>query len=230
MTLKDKARAKASRLERVPTIEQIHAVVTGITIKSEIDRRDQALIAFTLLTGARDSAICSAKIGHVLLDQSLFFQDGRDMNTKFSKTIQTTFFPVGEPFLQIVVDWVNYLLKEKLWGMDGPLFPANKVVAVPGLGFQTAGLARQSWKTASAMRAIFKARFAVAGLPYYNPHSFRKTVVRLGERLCKTPAQFKAWSQNIGHESMITTFTSYGTIPQHQQAELIAQLRNSVSG
>jgi hypothetical protein len=39
-----------------------------------------------------------------------------------------------------------------------------------------------------------------AGLPYANPHSFRKTLVQIGERLCHTPEEFKAWSQNLGHE------------------------------
>ena len=38
------------------------------------------------------------------------------------------FFPVGGDIRQIVVDWVNYLRQEKLWGLDDPLFPATKVV------------------------------------------------------------------------------------------------------
>lgn len=230
ITEKDKRRAKAPRLVRTPTIDQIRAVVTGMKIENEIDRRDQALIAFTLLTIARDGAICSAKIGHVKLEESLFFQDGRDMDTKFSKTIFTTFFPVGDPFLQIVKDWIGFLLKEKLWGLDDPLFPANKVVALPGKGFQCIGLDRKPWTTASAMRGIFKQRFVAMGLPYYHPHSFRRTVTRLGEKICLTPESFKAWSQNMGHENVGTTFNSYGDIPQYRQAELIMRMHQSVAG
>ena len=42
-----------------------------------------------------------------------------------------------------------------------------------------------------------------------------------GERVCTTPEQFKAWSQNLGHERVMTTLTSYGTVAPHRQAELI---------
>ena len=63
-----------------------------------------------------------------------------------------------------------------------------------------------------------------AGLPYYNPHSIRKTLVQLGEQLCSTPEEFKAWSQNLGHEQVMTTFRSYGSVSQGRQAELIRKL------
>ena len=77
---------------------------------------DRALIAFTLLTGARDSAIASFKIKHVdLIDKSVY-QDGREVKTKFSKTFRTNFFPVGDLFVDIVVGWVSYLkFRITLW-------------------------------------------------------------------------------------------------------------------
>jgi hypothetical protein len=53
------------------------------------------------------------------------------------------------------------------------------------------------------------------------PHSFRDTLVQLGKRLCGTPEEFEAWSKNLGHEHMLTTFRSYGTIDPHRQGELI---------
>ena len=43
----------------------------------------------------------------------------------------------------------------------------------------------------------------------------------IGEQMCQTPEQFKAWSQNLGHESPLTTFTSYGKVSLHRQGELI---------
>jgi hypothetical protein len=48
--------------------------------------------------------------------------------------------------------------------------------------------------------------------------------VRLGERLCRTPEEFKAWSQNLGHESVLTSFYSYGDVPDYKQAELLRKL------
>jgi integrase/recombinase XerD len=63
-----------------------------------------------------------------------------------------------------------------------------------------------------------------AGLPYFNPHSFRKTLAQLGEKLCRTPEQFKAWSQNLGHEKVLTTFSSYGEVAVERQREIIREL------
>lgn len=48
--------------------------------------------------------------------------------------------------------------------------------------------------------------------------------MQLGERICTTPEQFKAWSQNIGHERVFTTLTAYGKVPAARQAELIRGL------
>jgi hypothetical protein len=39
---------------------------------------------------------------------------------------------------------------------------------------------------------------------------------------CQTPEQLKAWSQNLGHENIATTLTSYGAIDPHRQGEVIA--------
>jgi integrase/recombinase XerD len=34
----------------------------------------------------------------------------------------------------------------------------------------------------------------------------------------------KAWSQNLGHEGVLTTFSSYGPVSEKRQAELIKDL------
>jgi integrase len=90
--------------------------------------------------------------------------------------------------------------------------------------FAAAGLMRSPWRTTGSIRQIFRDGFAAAGLPYVNPHAFRKTLVRLGETLCRSPEEWKAWSQNLGHETEMTTFVGYGEVPGHRQAELIRAL------
>jgi len=90
--------------------------------------------------------------------------------------------------------------------------------------FKACGLLREHWLTASPIREIFKLAFENANLPYYNPHSFRNTLVRLGEQQCQTPEDFKAWSQNLGHEGVLTTLYSYGEVPDYRQAEVIKKL------
>jgi hypothetical protein len=97
-----------------------------------------------------------------------------------------------------------------------------------GSGFTPAGLERKHWSTAEPIRRVFRKSFHAAGLPYFRPHSFRNTLVQLGERACTTPEEFKAWSQNLGHENVLTTFTSYGAVAAHRQATLIRGLGSSL--
>jgi hypothetical protein len=120
--------------------------------------------------------------------------DAREVRTKFSKTFTTWFFPVGNEVRQNVADWVAYLKTEKLFGSGDRLFPATRVVQDQDHQFQAGGLSREHWSNAGPIRAIFKEAFTSAGLAYANPLSFRKTLAQLGERLCHTPEEFKAWS------------------------------------
>ena len=58
----------------------------------------------------------------------------------------------------------------------------------------------------------------------FNPHSLRNTLVQLAYELRLDAERFKAWSQNLGHEGCLTTFSSYGKIPPARQAEMIRGL------
>jgi integrase/recombinase XerD len=209
----------------VPTLEQIKHVIESMPSNTAIERRNRALIAFTLLTGARDSAIASMKLKHVDMAGNSVFQDAREVNTKFSKTFTTFFFPVGDQIQQIVCDWVRYLKEELLWGNDDPLFPKTQIIVGEEKVFKPAGLQKAHWRNASPIRTIFREAFTAAGLPHFNPHSFRKTLVTLGQQLCQTPEEFKSWSQNLGHEDVLTTLYSYGHVQPQRQGEIIQQLK-----
>jgi integrase len=221
LSAKDMRIAKATRPARVPTLEQIRHVIRSMPTTSDIERRDRALIAFTILTGARDGAIASFKLRHIDIAEGKIDQDAREVRTKFSKSFVTTFFPVGNEIRAVVADWVAYLRTAKLWGLDDPLFPATKVAMGNNLRFGVVGLDRKHWSNASPIRAIFKEAFAAADLPYFNPHSFRKTLALLGGQRCKTPEEYKAWAQNLGHEDVLTTFRSYGNVTSYRQAEIM---------
>ena len=208
----------------MPTLEQIKHVLSTMPSDSEVEQRNRTLIAFTLLTGARDSAIASMKLKHVDLTEGCVYQDAREVDTKFSKTFTTYFFPVGDEIHQIVEDWVSYLREEKLWGNDDPLFPKTDMAMGSEHHFEVAGVKREHWSTATPIRTIFHDAFGHAGLPYFNPHSFRNTLTLLGEKVCRTPEDFKAWSQNLGHEAVLTTFLSYGAVSPRRQGEIIQSL------
>ena len=213
--------AKAVRHKPFPSLEQVHHVLSVMPSATDIEKRNRALVAFALLTGARDGALASFRLKHVDLEQQRVDQDAREVRTKASKTFSTWFFPVGGDALAIVQDWCHHLRKVLLWGEDDPLFPATQVGLGETGGFAPLGLKREGWASAGPVRNIFADAFRAAGLPYFNPHSFRDTLVQLGERICPNIEAFKAWSQNLGHEHAMTTLTSYGSVAPHRQAELI---------
>ena len=44
------------------------------------------------------------------------------------------------------------------------------------------------------------------------------------QAVCKTPEEFKAWSQNLGHDKVLTTFLSYGQVESPRQRQIIRGL------
>lgn len=229
LTDNDTRIATARRDAPVPTMEQIGAVLDVMPANTPIEKRNRALIAFALLSGARDGALASLRLKHVDLSEGKVVQDARQVKTKRRKTFTTWFFPVGEGPLRIVQEWVAYLRGDLLWGGDDPLFPKTRVVVGNRHTFEAVGLAREFWTTAGPIRAIFREAFAGAGLPYFHPHTFRKTLAQLAERVCPDAESLKAWSQNLGHEDVLTTLRSYGTVPATRQADLMKNLSRGVS-
>ena len=108
-----------------------------------------------------------------------------------------------------------------------PLFPKSKVAPDHNLEYRAVGLDRAHWANANPVRAMFRETCSLAGLPYFNPHSLRNTLVQLAYELKLDAEQFKAWSQNLGHENCLTTFSSYGEIQPSRQAEIIRGLAGS---
>lgn len=191
---------------------------------THVELRNRAVIAFAILSGARDGAIASFRLKHVNLDARTVFHDARDVRTKARKTFKSVFFPVGPEPGEIFASYVRMLKDELGSRPEDPLFPSTSVALNAAGEFQSQGLTRDMWATAEPIRRIFRDAFTAVGLPAFNPHSFRKTLVRLGQQVCRTPEEWKAWSQNLGHESESTTFVGYGEVPAHRQAEIMAGL------
>lgn len=220
---KDIRIACAKRYSPTATVDQIHLAISLMPIGSLIERRNRALLACAILTGARDGALASFKLKHVLLEEGVLLQDARDVRTKFSKTFPTFFFPVGGAAREVFEGWVREL-KELGWTGEDPLFPATSIGRGENMLYEVSGLQRERWSTAGPIRKIFRAAFGNAGMPYFHPHSFRRTLVALGNRICRTPEEAKAWSQNLGHESVQTTWSSYGTLTAERQKEVLARI------
>ena len=219
---KDARVAGAKRHRPFPTLEQVKRAIAMMQ-DSVIERRNRALVAFTLLTGARDSAIASLKLKHVDLEAGSVFQDARDVNTKGSKTFTTYFFPVGDETHKIVREWVTFLKEELLFGLDDPLFPKTKVKQNAAKVFEPVGVMPEHWRNAAPIRKVFKGAFEQAGLPF-QPAQFPQNTATRRNRLPE-PKEFKAWSQNLGHEGVLTTFFSYGEVQERRQCEIFKALQ-----
>jgi integrase/recombinase XerD len=223
LNAKDARIAHADRDAPHPTMEQCRHAFGLMPSASVIERRNKALFAFLMLTCARDGAIASLRLKHIDLAQSCVYQDARDVRTKGAKTFTTWFMPVDPVYLAAFTEWVIFLRSDKLFGNDDALFPKPEMGVKDG-AFAVIGLAREPYANATAIREAVKSAFTSAGLPAFGPHSFRKTLVKHGDQICKTREQFKAWSQNIGHDSVVTSISAYCPVSNERQAELIRGL------
>jgi integrase len=217
--------AKTSRERDYPSVEQIKHVLNNMPKVSDVQKRDQAIIATALLTGARDDALASLSIKHFNFSKRQLFQDARDVRTKRRKTMLTDFFPVGDEVEAIVKAWIDYLITEKLFGPNDPAFPpCERGIGTDGL-FTVIGFRRTHWKNADAIRKAFETSFVSVGLPYFHPHSVRHTLGALAYKFCKSNEEHKVWSQNLGHEKIETTLLSYGHVSAHRQAEILKSMQ-----
>lgn len=212
--------------ERYPTLEIVQKVVHSMPVNTELDLRDRALISFTLLSGMRDNAIITLPIKCFDIDSLEVYHDVKGcVKSKFSKTHQTYLFPFDSRMLDYVINWYNYLVKEKLYSLDSPLFPRNKVEqAENSKSFTCKTFEPESWKTTLPITEIFKYRFEQACCEYYSPHTFRHLANHLTKKACRSIEEFQAVSQNFGHQHMGTTFSNYGKLPAYQVKEVILGL------
>lgn len=86
-------------------------------------------------------------------------------------------------------------------------------------------ISREPWASPSSVAKIFKLAFKDAGLPPFSPHRVRDTLAELAKDHCRTPEDYKAWSQNMGHDDVLTTFRSYGSVATGRQIELLGKFR-----
>ena len=226
LSANDERIARAVRVRPAPSLDEIRTALKAMPTGTILERRDRAVVAFVLLSGARDNAVASLSLKHLDFAGRTIFQDARDVRTKRAKTFTSTFFPVGSDFEAIVGEWVAEL-KANGFGPDDPLFPSTEVVPGADRMFEARGLTQKHWKGTGAIRQIFKEAFERVGLPYYHPHSFRHTLAVLGEKMQLTPEEWKAYSQNFGHSSAMTTFNSYGPVAPHRQAEILNAMAES---
>jgi integrase/recombinase XerD len=225
-TLKDARIAQARRPIPHPSPEQVLHTFHLMPVATIFERRNKALFAMMMLTGARIAAAATLTIGHVDLVAGSIFQDGRDMKTKFSKSFTTWFLPIDQIYLDCLTAWIEELRVIHLFSSTDPLFPRPKMQVSPVLGFQCVGLTRTPYSSEDSLRKFIKEAFSAAGLPPFTPHRFRNTLVQMSNSFCSTPEQIKAISMNLGHEKISTTIDDYGRLSPERQGEVIKAMRS----
>lgn len=216
--------AHTANEKECPSPEAAFHAFQAMPSATEFEKRDKALFAFFMLTGARVGAVASLRIKHIDLFNGRVFQDPRDVNTKAAKQIDTTFFPVDPAYLECFTEWMDFLRVEKFFGLSDAVFPKAEMGLAKTGGFARIGLSRDPFATSTTLNKIIRNAFAMVQLPQYPPHAFRTTLIKMANDRCTTVEEFKAWGMNIGHENMSVTMGSYLPIPKHRKEELIRGL------
>ena len=169
-----------------PSPEQALPALRMMPAGTRVERRDRAIMAALLLTGARDGALITLRLGNLDLAGRCVNFTGREVETKFGKRFTTWFFPVGADVEEIFAAWAKELASALLFGPGAPLFPRQQVGVAASGGFEAAGLDRKPWTGAARISAICKVAFERVGLPPFAAHLLRKTLVDLASRHCST--------------------------------------------
>ncbi len=218
--------AKAIEYQKAYKFEDIINTIRKMPDQTEREKRNKALISLQALCSLRISELRTVKIKNLIEEDGVYFiyVTPKDMEVKFSKTRTVVFLPLPEDIIANVICWRDHLLsigfKETSY-----LFP-NIDNRFAETNLLTDTLCNDGIKSNTTIRNIFKKAFVRAGYEYINPHSFRKTLARFAET--QSPAFLNAVRQNLGHNSIDTTLSSYGQLSQPEQRRIIA--RNKIIG
>lgn len=225
--------AQQGTTKQIPTFEEAKKIIESIEPKTEIDKRDRALMSFALITGARIAAIVSLRIKNFDKSKKIIHQNpGDGVKTKNSNDILTTFFPIGwDKPEQYFMEWYDYLEK-KGYGPDDPIFPAteNRITAEK-LEYSKEYVSKEFWTGTSGARKIFEKRCLNADLSYFHPHSFRHLIVNIISETPLTEKEKKAISLNLGHANIGTTFGSYsyGSMTKEEAVKIVQKIEDARS-
>ena len=153
------------------------------------------------------------------------WHDPKHVRTKRRKGIVTGFVGAVVPLAEdIVLEWLEYTVDILQLKPNDPLFPKTLVATnLETMAFEAKGLSDEHWANDQPIRDICKNAFQAKDIQYFNPHLFRNTVCKWALKNC-TQYEYKALSQNLGHDHAMTTYNAYGNLTEDEQLEAISNI------
>ena len=213
------------KIKKFPTLDQIKNVLSSITTRTAVNRRNRCLILFCFLTGARISAAVTMKIGLLDLEKRVVTQDpDQGVETKKRKLIITTIPKFNEEYYQILIEWIQELLNAG-FNDDDPLFPVAAIEKKEDmLEFEISNGFIKEFLSVSSAEANIKKLFINAGYGDYHAHSFRDSHIHYASEMARSPNDLKAISMNVGHENIGITLKYYSVLSSNDVHERINAL------
>lgn len=217
----------SSRFKKTPKFDEALALIHSIPSTNEIDRRDRAIISFTILTGIRADTLRSLRLVDVdLLNMTVKLDSIHGVNTKFGKYNEVVILPFKEELLDIVRLWIKELITDKDFSNKDPLFPMTKMNNTKNhFGFNPTEVKNEFWKKTGPINKIFKERAAAANLPMYTPHSFRRLNFQYARQFVDSMDELSAISQNLGHTSIEISDSYYGNVSTDERKVILEKMR-----
>lgn len=212
------AQALPTPVKQFPTIEEAISMASNMRARTRLDRRNRAIFAFAFVSGFRASALISLRVRHVDISGKRALQDGAVVRAKNGKSYTANWFPRTEPLQQFVVSWIDEL---RLIGieLDDTLFPAVQFLRTPAYQLGAKRHHMEPMQTQAAVTEAFKLA-SLHSSHEYSPHSARHCLVALGDQVCRTSEEKKAWSLNLGHSSEKVTQTHYAKVSDLRKCEI----------
>lgn len=220
-TIAERNACRATKLMCFPEVPQALTAFRRMPCKSVTDFRDRAIFALLASTGIRIGALRTLRIKHFDTARRLVHQNPTEVGTKFRREIFSFILDVDKEFEDAIFDWVNKLRTDLGFGDEDPLFPRTELSQAQGKAFGERKLSNEFYESTQMLEHIIKQAFMNAGMPAYTPHRFRNMIVHEMYARELTPAQVRAWSQNLGHLTPKTSLVAYGRLTLEEQEAII---------
>ena len=193
------------RSEDVVSYDEIMDFVSGPT-SSIADLRTKASGAFLFLGGLRVTAFVTLPILAIDIN-NLSVKQWPELGVRTKNNKKATTFLFDIPELLIVVKEWDTLVRKKLPSTApwyAPLSPKTGQIDPSNIGF--------NGNRGDTLRSSLERWAQKNDIPYHHPHKFRHGHAVYGLKLADDMADYKAVSQNLMHESIMTTDRIYSIL------------------